>query len=332
MSSNSDYMLVKMEFKPKNENGIFEDGFATFKSPNPYQSQQNIDEVITIHGKGVLGFTSDDIGLDALPTGVFNDDLLRDITERIRHGTHADDAPTIDAFEDAFNAHVTRQLERAARSAMNSTMESASAAHFLPTIPAATITTPLPPQPPAEVPMTLAAERRAMVETPAIEFAIHENEPLPPAHTPIGETTPVIGKSTLEPSASATAADIIDLVDSDDEPPARKPSVPVAAVYIKKEPEDVPATATESPVAPSASANSNKRSPKRRQAAATDTSAGSAESSPLATIATPPKRRFNKKLVVDDESDNESAPVELTPLALYARAAAALAEPDLVLP
>jgi hypothetical protein len=332
MSTNSDYMLVKMEFKPKNENGIFEDGFATFKSPNPYQSQQNIDEVITIHGKGVLGFTSDDIGLDALPTGVFNDDLLRDITERIRHGTHADDAPTIDAFEDAFNAHVTRQLERAARSAINSTMESASAAHFLPTIPAVTITTPLSPQPPAEVPMTLAAERRAMVATPAIEFAILENEPLPPAHTPIGETTPVIGKSALEPSASSTAADIIDLVDSDDEPLAREPSV--AAVYIKKEhfPEDVPATASESPVAPSASANSNKRSPKRRQAAATDTSAGSAESSPLATVATPPKRRFNKKLVVDDESDNESTPVELTPLALYARAAAALAEPDLVLP
>jgi hypothetical protein len=75
-------------------------------------------------------------------------------------------------------------------------------------------------------------------------------------------------------------------------------------------------------------AAANKRSPKRRQPA--DANSDPAKTSPTAA-ATPPKRRLNKKLVVDEDSDNESEPrdVELTPLALYAQARAALAEPDI---
>jgi len=295
MSNDGNHMLLKMEFAPKNENGIYEHGFATAKSPNDYQSKQGIAEVFTVHGKGVPGFTTDEIGVPALPTGVSDDGLLRACTA----GIHAlsDHPPTLDTFEDAYNEHVNLMLSLAATRRMNSTME--STAHFLPS--PVTPRTPPPLVPPAEAPMTITIVR---------------------------DRTP-----EASPIAAAAANDIIDLVDADE---AHEPNLP--EVVIKEEPQPDIRQTTEtaragSPV-PAASAGTgttaaaNKRSPKRRQPA--DANADPAKTSPTAA-ATPPKRRLNKKLVVDEDSDNESEQrdVELTPLALYAQARAALAEPDI---
>lgn len=128
---------MKIVFEPMDENGCYPTGFATVKSPNSYQSQQGIFEVITLYGPGVPGFTGEALHVDALPIGDLDDGSCLSWPKRV-FGQGL--SMTEEAFIAAYDERMTRRLQSAASDESTRTPPRKPAANV--TVTAAALQTP----------------------------------------------------------------------------------------------------------------------------------------------------------------------------------------------
>jgi hypothetical protein len=265
-------MLLQLNYKPADENGIYSTGFATAKSPNAYQSQQGIAEVITLNGPGLVNYTRDELHPEGLPLPALDPTrqcFTRCFRSNFPYAALSPCANKVEAFQAAFDAIVNRALKEQE----NNTFE------------------------------TVALYKKA---TPA-----NEKTPLPkvPASDPCMTMTDEHIQSTPASAPSPVALDIIaqdsgDEDDDQDEDQAFK-NFSVTNPSIASPQGKPKLQATLSPQAGSRSTGKrNKTTSIDRQ----DHSSAITQAAGPETKKAPAKRRLTKKIVVTNDSDEENVP------------------------
>ena len=312
-------MLVQFEFEKKDENGIYNTGFATVQSPSPYQVQQQIFEVITIHGPGVPSFTRDE--LKAFPMGVIDPDCFRTYFKHPNQLVLSPNKVCLSSFQASFDSLVNKLL--ADSQTVNNTMESVAA--FVPVPSVAALATPPAVVPPSETHMTVPKENYGNVSLPAavpVAPALdddddeHDNdededdeEPTPsPVNLPVPQAAAVASGAGAENSTNKTATK-----------KATKAATKTKAATMTA----TKASSEAQAGFPSATGSAGKR---RKSKELEQTGLVATPVTPEAKKA-PVKRRFTKKLDAADDSDDENvdANVQLTPLRVVAQVKAVLA-------
>jgi hypothetical protein len=299
MANDGKYMLLQINFMPKDENGIYNTGFATVASPTSYQSQQDIYEVITLFGPGARNFTRDELHVSAVTGALDPDGSIMRACTRDGRGPLSPYAPNLDRFNDSFNDLINKLLTEKEE---NNTMETVASFVKAPALTATAngMTTPLPPVPHPDPPMTVPREQNASAEAAS---------PLPmPSPGPDGlvAAAPIL----LEHGAASPIVD------------------GVVTPIVFEEQQATPAQPTDA-VAMSASTPDVGSAGKRRKPAAQEPGTESTSAIQAATASTkksPAKRRLTK--VVDGSDDDEKSNVKLTPIKVVKAVQALLEEED----